>query len=73
MRGLSSIRQCETRTMAHRAFGSRLRWHCHFIQKFDPSTVLDENINRGFNELPHEQNKENLERWYMVKQDSFRL
>jgi deoxyribodipyrimidine photo-lyase len=34
------------------AFASRLRWHCHFIQKFEMEDRYEtENINRGFNNL----------------------
>ena len=31
------------------AFGSRLRWHCHFIQKFESEDRMEfENLNRAF-------------------------
>lgn len=33
-------------------FLSRLRWHCHFIQKFEMESRMEfESINRGFNSL----------------------
>ena len=42
----------------------RLRWHCHFIQKFemqcDYETIC---INRGFESLQHENNNEYLDAW----------
>ncbi len=32
------------------AFGSRLRWHCHFIQKFESEDRIEfENVNRAYN------------------------
>jgi deoxyribodipyrimidine photo-lyase len=34
------------------AFASRLRWHCHFIQKFESEDRIEfENVNRGFDSL----------------------
>jgi deoxyribodipyrimidine photo-lyase len=34
------------------AFASRLRWHCHFIQKFESECLMEfENINRGYDLL----------------------
>ncbi len=34
------------------AFASRLRWHCHFIQKFESECRMEyENINRGYDLL----------------------
>jgi deoxyribodipyrimidine photo-lyase len=31
------------------AFGSRLRWHCHFIQKFESEDRMEfENVNRAY-------------------------
>ena len=42
----------------------RLRWHCHFIQKFemqcDYETIC---INRGFESLQHDNNSEYLDTW----------
>jgi len=35
-----------------RAFRSRLRWHCHFIQKFEQECRMEfENLNRGYDQL----------------------
>ncbi|MBU1820249.1 MAG: DNA photolyase family protein [Bacteroidetes bacterium] len=34
------------------AFGSRLRWHCHFVQKFESEDRMEfDNINRGYDTL----------------------
>ncbi len=34
------------------AFASRLRWHCHFIQKFETEARMEfENVNRGFDSI----------------------
>lgn len=34
------------------AFGSRLRWHCHFVQKFESEDRIEfDNINRGYDTL----------------------
>jgi hypothetical protein len=33
-------------------FSSRLRWHCHFIQKFESEDRIEfENLNRGYDDL----------------------
>ncbi|MDA7625698.1 DNA photolyase family protein [bacterium] len=46
------------------AFASRLRWHCHFIQKFEMEDRMEfENINRGYDSLDKEGNTEFLEAW----------
>lgn len=35
------------------AFADRLRWHCHFIQKFEMEDRIEfENLNRGYDLLP---------------------
>jgi len=48
----------------HHAFGSRLRWHCHFIQKFESEHALEwRNVNRAYDALPVERNEEWLARW----------
>lgn len=45
-------------------FGSRLRWHCHFIQKFEMEPRYEfENINRGYNSIRQEQNEVLFEAW----------
>lgn len=45
-------------------FGSRLRWHCHFIQKFEMEERMQfENINRGFDSLQRANNQEFIEKW----------
>jgi deoxyribodipyrimidine photo-lyase len=43
-------------------FQSRLRWHCHFIQKFEMECKMEfRNVNRGFDELvkPYDEKKVN--------------
>ena len=46
------------------AFMDRLRWHCHFIQKFEMEDRMEfENINRGYDNLKRNSEKERLEAW----------
>ncbi len=45
-------------------FGSRLRWHCHFMQKFEMEDRYEfENINRGYNTIRQEQDEELYKAW----------
>ena len=45
-------------------FMSRLRWHCHFIQKFEMECRMEfESINRGFHKFQFEENPEWIEKW----------
>lgn len=45
-------------------FSSRLRWHCHFIQKFEMEDRMEfENVNRGYDALPFNDNKDYLQAW----------
>jgi deoxyribodipyrimidine photo-lyase len=45
-------------------FMSRLRWHCHFIQKFEMEDRMEfENINRGYNSIRNEWNEEKYRAW----------
>ncbi|HET8861283.1 cryptochrome/deoxyribodipyrimidine photo-lyase family protein [Marivirga sp.] len=45
-------------------FGSRLRWHCHFIQKFEMEERYEfENINRGYNDIRQNENDILYEAW----------
>jgi deoxyribodipyrimidine photo-lyase len=45
-------------------FGSRLRWHCHFIQKFENEESMEfENVNRGYDSMQLSDNQEHLEAW----------
>jgi len=47
-----------------RSFGSRLKWHCHFIQKFETEPRIEfENLNRGYNDIRTEENEEYVEAW----------
>lgn len=46
------------------AFASRLRWHCHFIQKFEMEDRYEtENINRGYNHLDRMHQNHLLDAW----------
>lgn len=46
------------------AFSSRLRWHCHFIQKFESECRMEfENINRGYDLLDRGDDDGLLEAW----------
>lgn len=46
------------------AFQSRLRWHCHFIQKFEMEERMEfESVNRGYDLLEREVNNTFLEAW----------
>lgn len=45
-------------------FGSRLRWHCHFIQKFEMEDRYEfENINRGYDSIRQNENDIFYEAW----------
>lgn len=45
-------------------FASRLRWHCHFIQKFEMEMRYEnENINRGYNSIRQNENDILYEAW----------
>ncbi len=45
-------------------FGSRLRWHCHFIQKFENEDSMEfENVNRGYDSMQLSDNQAHLEAW----------
>lgn len=45
-------------------FFARLKWHCHFIQKFEDECRYEfEPINRGFFQLQYDFDLEKLERW----------
>ncbi|WP_425390516.1 deoxyribodipyrimidine photo-lyase/cryptochrome family protein [Ekhidna sp.] len=46
------------------AFLTRLKWHCHFIQKFEQECEYEHTcINRGYELLPHESDPEKLKAW----------
>ncbi len=46
------------------AFASRLRWHCHFIQKFEMEDRIEfENVNRGFDALEKQENPTHYRAW----------
>ena len=45
-------------------FSSRLRWHCHFIQKFEMEDRMEfENINRGYDDLVRKFEPQNFLAW----------
>jgi deoxyribodipyrimidine photo-lyase len=46
------------------AFGSRLRWHCHFIQKFEMEPRMEfEPVNRAFLSLEQTPEKDWIQAW----------
>lgn len=46
------------------AFASRLRWHCHFIQKFETEDRMEfENVNRGFDSIQKDNDPAAYEAW----------
>ncbi|GAB4245727.1 MAG: deoxyribodipyrimidine photo-lyase [Ekhidna sp.] len=46
------------------AFLTRLKWHCHFIQKFEQECEYEHTcINRGYELLAHESNTKKLQAW----------
>lgn len=47
-----------------KSFASRLRWHCHFIQKFENEERMEfENINRGYDAIRTLWNEEHYLAW----------
>ena len=45
-------------------FSTRLRWHCHFIQKFEMECQMEfENLNSGFKELQKPVNQKYIAAW----------
>ena len=46
------------------AFASRLRWHDHFIQKFEDEDRMEfENVNRAFADMPKQVNPDHYAAW----------
>ncbi len=46
------------------AFQSRLRWHCHFIQKFEMEDRMEfESVNRGYEKLDRVLDPDRLQAW----------
>ncbi|AQG82615.1 FAD-binding protein [Spirosoma montaniterrae] len=46
------------------AFASRLRWHCHFIQKFESEDRIEfENVNRAFDAIAKNHNPDLYAAW----------
>ncbi len=53
---------------ALQAFRSRLRWHDHFVQKFEQDYRYESQaINRAYQQLPAENSKDYLEAWFIGK------
>jgi deoxyribodipyrimidine photo-lyase len=49
---------------AYRAFLTRLKWHCHFIQKFEVECDYEVVcVNSGYESLPHQNDDALLEAW----------
>ena len=47
------------------ALASRLRWHCHFIQKFESEDRIEfENVNRAFDALEKNENPAHYAAWH---------
>ncbi|MCT4622326.1 MAG: DNA photolyase family protein [Schleiferiaceae bacterium] len=47
-----------------RAFLQRLRWHCHFIQKFENECEYETRcVNKGYESMLYENNIDHLEAW----------
>jgi deoxyribodipyrimidine photo-lyase len=45
-------------------FGSRLRWHCHFIQKFEMEDRMEfENLNHGYDTMVVSENYAHFKAW----------
>ncbi len=71
--GNLSIRQVYQATISARAhgnkrnlsaFASRLRWHCHFIQKFETEEGYEfQNLNPGYDDIRKETDQALLEAW----------
>lgn len=70
--GNISLRDVYQKTKAHSkihkksfsGFLSRLKWHCHFIQKFEMEDRMErENVNRGYDSFPFENDPVKLEAW----------
>jgi deoxyribodipyrimidine photo-lyase len=52
------------RKSTHQNFLSRIKWHCHFIQKFEVECRYEtEFINRGYNALDYVRNDKYLQAW----------
>lgn len=62
-----ALKQAETAAQhkrAAKAFNDRLRWHCHFIQKFETECRYEtEPVNRAFSGFPYRQDDKALQAW----------
>lgn len=58
----------ETGRKGFSGFISRLKWHCHFIQKFEMEERMEyENVNRGYDSFPFDNNPQWLKAWKEAK------
>lgn len=49
---------------AFRGLLTRLKWHCHFIQKFEVECSYETHcVNRGYELLEHKRNEDHIEAW----------
>ena len=54
----------EIKSFALKAFGSRLRWQSHFIQKFEMECSMEfESINKGYLQLEQAVNPKYVKAW----------
>lgn len=63
---LSQYKQDASWRSASRALSSRLRWHCHFIQKFETECEIENrHLNRNYNKLAFisDPNHSHLDAW----------
>jgi deoxyribodipyrimidine photo-lyase len=54
----------QTHKFAYEGMLTRLKWHCHFIQKFEMECAYETRcINRGYESLEHQNNEVFLQAW----------
>jgi len=59
-----TVKSSRSSGIKHTSFLSRLRWHCHFIQKFESEDRYEwANINRGYNALRQEWDENKYIAW----------
>lgn len=47
---------------------TRLKWHCHFIQKFENECTYETHcVNKGYETMPYESNPKHIEAWKVGK------
>jgi deoxyribodipyrimidine photo-lyase len=61
---IASSEFAKKHTMAGKGILTRLKWHCHFIQKFEVDCSYEyQCINRGYELLHHERNQDFIDAW----------